>query len=56
MSHFSGFILKVATKVQILAFYFVICDKNLELFLLFQDSNKFSQTELYLFAAPKKIK
>jgi len=31
-------------------------DKNLELFLLFQDSNKFSQTELYFFAAPKKIK
>jgi len=55
MCRFSGFILKVTTKVQTLAFYFVICDKNWELFLQFQDTNKFSQTELYIFTARKKI-
>jgi hypothetical protein len=56
MCRFSGFILKVATKVQILAFYFVTCDKNLELFLQFQDTNKFLQTEIYVSTARKKIK
>jgi hypothetical protein len=56
MCRFSGFILKVSTKVQTLAFYCVICDKNLDLFLQFQGTNRFSQTELYIFIARKKIK